>query len=386
MSTISSEFGLTPLFKEMLGVSFMEEKVAARVITKYLKKGNMARCLRDILPSSGLSKEQREEIAELIHDVVRWKKLYEHIIDIRGLKPSPETYVKLAMNGSQADASLYPFEYRYSCSSYVANVLKDHGDWAEFLNEKPPTTLCVNFNKSTINDVMSMLQQETLPAERSLLTTAILTSSISKYSKVIQQRFAHVQDESSQLVSLLTASLGESIFDYCAGNGGKSLAIASITKNGKKLYAYERNAAKRTTLKRRCSEYNANVTVEDNPSEKKYDIVLVDAPCTGLGAARRNPEVKYIESPGDLPQIQLSILNKAAENVNTGGTLFYVVCTMTPEETTQVIQTFIEKKGFILSSFNALPYEEFLSRNKYGAFSALPRGDVFFLSALKSAQ
>jgi len=361
----------------------MEEKVAARVITKYLKKGNMARCLRDILPSSGLSKEQREEIAELIHDVVRWKKLYEHMIEIHGLKPSPETYVKLAVDGSQADASSYPFEYRYSCSSYVANVLKDHGEWAEFLNETPPTTLCVNFNKSTIDDVMSMLQQETLPAERSLLTTAILTSSISKYSKVIKQRFAHVQDESSQLVSLLTASLGESIFDYCAGNGGKSLAIASLTRNGKKLHAYEMNAAKRTTLKRRCSEYNTNVTVEDNLSEKKYDIVLVDAPCTGLGAARRNPEAKYVEGPGDLPQIQVSILKQAAENVKSGGVLFYAVCTMTPEETTQVIQAFVKKNGFTLSPFDELPHKEFLLKNKYGAFTTLPRGDVFFLSVLK---
>ena len=364
----------------------MDEKITARIITKYLKKGNMTRCLRDILPSSDLSKEQREKIAELIHDVVRWKKLYEHIMEIDGLKPSPENYIKLAMNGPQIYASSYPFEYRYSCSSYVANVLKNHTEWTEFLNQTPPTTLCVNFNKSTIDDVINILQQETLPAAQSFLTSAIITSSISKYSNVIQQHFAHVQDETSQLVSLLTTVLGESIFDYCAGNGGKSLAMASITKNKKKLYAYEMNPTKRITLKRRCIDYNANVNIEDIPSKKKYDVVLVDAPCTGLGAARRNPEVKYIESPGDLPQIQLSILNKAAENVNTGGTLFYVVCTMTPEETTQVIQTFIEKKGFILSSFNALPYEEFLSRNKYGAFSALPRGDVFFLSALKSAQ
>jgi 16S rRNA (cytosine967-C5)-methyltransferase len=364
----------------------MEEKVAARIITKYLKKGNMARCLRDILPSSGLSKEQREEIAELIHDVVRWKKLYEHIIDRRGLEPSAETYVKLAMSGSQAEASSYPFEYRYSCSSYVANVLKDHGEWAEFLNETPPTTLCVNFNKSTVDEVMSTLQQETLPAERSVLPTAILTSSNSKYSKVIQQHCAHVQDESSQLVSLLTASLGESVFDYCAGNGGKSLTMASITRNEKRLHAYEMNESKRTTLKRRCTEYSANVTVEDNPSGKKYDVVLVDAPCTGLGAARRNPEVKYVENPGDLPQTQLSILKQAAENVKSDGMIFYAVCTMTPEETTQVIQTFSKKNGFTLSPLDDLPHSEFLLKNKYGAFSALPRGDLFFLSVLKKEQ
>jgi 16S rRNA (cytosine967-C5)-methyltransferase len=364
----------------------MDEKIAARIIIKYLKKGNMARCLRDILPASDLSKEQREKIAELIHDVVRWKKLYEHIMEIRGLKPSPENYVKLAMSHSQTYASSYPFEYRYSCSSYVAHVLKNHEEWAEFLNETPPTTLCINFNKSTVDEVMSILHQETLTAEHSLLRTAIITSSISKYSNVIQQHLAHVQDESSQLVSLLTTALGESIFDYCAGNGGKCLSIASITKNRKNLYAYEMNPVKRTTLKRRCIEYNANVTIEDNPSKKKYDTVLVDAPCTGLGVARRNPEVKYIESPGNLPKIQLSILNKAAENVKTGGTLFYVVCTMTPEETTQVIQTFIKKKEFTLSSFNDLPYKEYLLTNKYGSFSTLPRGDVFFLSVLKREQ
>jgi len=113
----------------------MDEKITARIITKYLKKGNMTRCLRDILPSSDLSKEQREKIAELIHDVVRWKKLYEHIMEIDGLKPSPENYIKLAMNGPQTYASSYPFEYRYSCSSYVANVLKNHTEWTEFLNQ-----------------------------------------------------------------------------------------------------------------------------------------------------------------------------------------------------------------------------------------------------------
>jgi 16S rRNA (cytosine967-C5)-methyltransferase len=348
-----------------------------------MKKGNMARCLRDILPSAGLSNKQREEIVELIHDIVRWKKLYEHIIDTRGLKPSPETYMKLAMNGSQADASLYPFEYRYSCSSYVADILKNHEEWAEYLNEKPPTTLCVNFNKSTIDDVISILQQESLPVERSLLTTAILTSSNSKYSKVIKLRFAHVQDESSQLVSLLATTFGESIFDYCAGNGGKCLSIASITKNKKKLYAYEINIAKRTTLKRRCIEYNANVTIVDNPFEKKYDIVLVDAPCTGIGAARRNPEAKYVENPSSLPQTQLSILKQAAENVNSDGILFYAVCTMTPEETTQVIQTFVDEKEFNPHPFGHFPHKEFLLKNKYGAFSNIPRGDVFFISVLK---
>jgi 16S rRNA (cytosine967-C5)-methyltransferase len=364
----------------------MEEKVAISVITKYLKKGNMARCLRDILPSSGLSKKQREEIAEIVHDVVRWKRLYEHIITTRGLTPSAQIYLKLALDGTQSTASSYPFEYRYSCSSYVATILKDHGDWAELLNEKPPTTLCVNLNKSTLDEVVAILEQENLTVQRSLLPTALLTTSISKYSKVIQQAFAHVQDESSQLVAFLASGLGETIFDLCAGNGGKSLALASMTKNQKKIDAYEMNASKRSILKLRCNEYDANVNITDIPSEKKYDLILVDAPCTGLGAARRNPEVKYIEGVGDFPQMQASILTQAAGNVKPRGYLFYAVCTITPEETTQVIHTFMKKKGFTNHPIKDVLYNKYLLSTAYGSFCRLPRGDLFFLSVLKKKQ
>jgi 16S rRNA (cytosine967-C5)-methyltransferase len=361
----------------------MEEKVAAQVITKYLKKGNMARCLRDILPSANLSKKQREDIADIVHTVVRWKRLFEHIIETRGLRVSAETYVKLVREGAQADASSYPFEYRYSCSSYVASILKDHGDWVEYLNETPPTTLCVNFNKSTIDDVISKLQEESLSAERSLLPTTLLTTSISKYSKVIQERFAHVQDESSQLVAFLAASLGTSLFDFCAGSGGKSLAIASMTNNKKKLYAYEINAIKRTTLKQRCSEYNANVIIEDTLAEKKFDLVLVDAPCTGLGAARRNPEAKYVEGADDLPSKQDSILRQAATHVKPNGLLFYAVCTITPQETSNVIEKFISDNDYSLLQSEDFPYHEYLLENKYGFVTRLPRGDLFFISVLK---
>lgn len=343
----------------------------------------MARCLRDILPSAGLSKQQREEIAEIIHDVVRWKRLYEHIIDIQGLSSSAETYLQLARTGAQADAASYPFEYRYSCSPYVAGILKDHAEWAEFLNETPPTTLCVNFNKTTTENAMTLLQAESLSVEHSALPTALHTTSIGKYSKVVEQHYAHVQDETSQLVSHLTASLGESLFDYCAGNGGKSLAIASLTTNKKKLYAYEKNESKRAILRRRCDEYNANVIVEETPSEKQFDVVLVDAPCSGLGAARRNPEAKYIQGVGDFPKTQLSILKQAALHIREGGMLLYAVCTITPEETTQVVEAFLSDIAFKVSWFSHQPFEKFLVKGTQGAFTSLPRGDLFFLSVLQ---
>jgi 16S rRNA (cytosine967-C5)-methyltransferase len=361
----------------------MEKKVATQIIHKYLKKGNMARCLRDILPSAGLSVQKRERVADIVHSVVRWKTLYDHLILSRGLSVSAASYVDLAIAGAQADASSFPFEIRYSCSPYVANLLKDHEDWAAYLNQTPPSTLCVNFNKSKQADVIDMLRKENLPVERAVLQTALFTTSASKYSKVIQQRLAHVQDETSQLVSFLSVSMGESIFDYCAGNGGKSLSMASMTKNKKTLYAYELNETKRETLKRRCDEYDAHVSVVDDPSKNQYDVVLVDAPCTGLGAARRNPEVKYIDDAGSLPETQHSILTHAAETVKIGGMLFYAVCTITPEETTQVIQSFLKNKPFTVCSWEDVTYAEYLLKNDYGAFTNLPRGDLFFLSILK---
>ena len=362
----------------------MEEKIAARVIAKYLKKGNMARCLRDILPSSGISKEQREDIANLIHDVVRWRRLYEHIIDVQGLTAVAETYLQLAQQGVQTEASSYPFEYRYSCSPYVASVLENHPEWAEFLNETPPTTLCVNFNKSTLGQVSSMLKDESLLVEQSQLPTALLTTSNAKYAKVLTQHYAHVQDESSQLVSYISASFGQSIFDYCAGNGGKSLALASITKNKKNLYAYERNESKRMILTRRCDEYDAHVLIQDTPSKKQYEVVLVDAPCTGLGAARRNPEVKYVQDAGQLPETQISILKQALKNVKTKGFLLYAVCTITPEETSQVIERLLtEEETCHVCELTAIPYQHFLKKDTYGAFTSIPQGDLFYLALIQ---
>jgi len=361
----------------------MDEKVATRIVAKYLRKGNMARCLRDILPAAGLSREQREEIAELIHDVVRWKKLYEYIIDRTGLPASPETYVKLAQDAAQTDVSSYPFEYRYSCSSYVAGVLENYRDWAEYLNQTPPTTLCVNLNTSTASNVLQILRVEQIPAQPSLLGTAIQTSSISKYSKVITNKYAHVQDENSQFIAAIAVVLGNSILDYCAGNGGKSLAMASMSKNTKHLAAYELNEGKRAILRQRCEDYRAKVTIDDHPPEDTFDLVLVDAPCSGLGAARRNPEAKYIEGPGDFPATQLSILQEAAQKVDNHGSLLYAVCTITPEETTDVIQAFTKHHEFTCTPLNDVPHLEYLQQAKNGAFTVLPRGDLFFLSLLK---
>jgi len=357
--------------------------VAIQVVTKYLKKNKMAMCLRDILPGSGLSLVDRQNVADIVHEVVRWKRLYDNILEEIGLAKSPDAYVNLALENKQNNWSTDDFEIKYSVSSYVASLLKNKLKWTEYLNEKPPTSLCINFNKSDTKEVASILESEKLPAEKSNLESAILTSSMGRYSSVVTKNLAHVQDESSQLIACITAFLGDNILDFCAGNGGKSLAMASITRNRKKIFAYDINSKKRLTLARRSKEYNAEISIEEKLSDKKFDVVLVDAPCTGIGAARRNPEAKYVDGPGKYPEIQQNILVEAEQKVKPNGFLFYSVCTFTPDETQEVVKKFSKEKDLKISNLEDIPYTQFLNKTNHGAYIILPKGDIFFVSLLK---
>ena len=357
--------------------------VAIQVIAKYLKKNKMAMCLRDILPNSGLSLEQRQNVADIAHDVVRWKRLYSHILEENDLAKNADAYVNLAINSKQNDYKTDDFEIKYSVSSYVASLFKNKLKWIKYLNEKPPTTLCVNFNKSNAEEVSNILEMESLPVEKSILETAVLTSSTGRYSSAVTKNFAHVQDESSQLISYFAVNLGDNILDFCAGNGGKSLAMASITRNRKKIFAYDINLRKRLTLEQRSKQYNAKISVLEKPSEKKFDVVFVDAPCTGIGAARRNPEAKYVEGSGKYPEMQLKILEEAVQYVKPEGFLFYTVCTFTPDETQEVVKKFLKEKDFKISNLNNTFYKQFLEKTSTGSFIFLPKGDIFFISLLK---
>jgi len=360
-----------------------EEHIAEQVIAKYLRKGNMSRCLRDILPTTQLTKQQRETVADIVHDVVRWKKLYDFLLEKNGEEKNPQRYVQCVFEKASENVQDLPSDYRYSCSSYVASLLEKKVAWAEYLNQKPPTTLCVNFNKSTRKEVEHILKEEGLPTEESTIETALRTTSIGRYSSAVKNNLAHVQDESSQLISVLTESLGDSILDYCAGNGGKSLTIASLSRNQKKLSAFEINPKKRLILEQRCKQNNALVTIEQEIPQKNYDVVLVDAPCSGLGVARRNPEAKYIENAGEYPAIQLKILEEATHHLASGGTLVYSVCTFTPEETKEVVKQFSRSSGLTSSSLEKSPYHHVLEQHTYGSFTKIPEGDIFFVSLLK---
>jgi 16S rRNA (cytosine967-C5)-methyltransferase len=172
--------------------------------------------------------------------------------------------------------------------------------------------------------------------------------------EVFTRGAVEVQDEGSQLLALLLdARRGEMVADFCAGAGGKTLAIGAAMRNTGRLYAFDVSAHRLDALKPRLARsglsnvHPAQIAHERDERIKrlagKLDRVLVDAPCSGLGTLRRNPDLKWRQSPQDvqeLAQKQQAILGSAARLLKPGGRLVYATCSLLPDENEAVAQAF----------------------------------------------
>jgi 16S rRNA (cytosine967-C5)-methyltransferase len=174
--------------------------------------------------------------------------------------------------------------------------------------------------------------------------------------EVFKSGAIEVQDEGSQLVALLTdARPGQRVVDFCAGAGGKTLALAAQMKNKGHIVAcdvLEGRIMRASTRLRRAGAHNVErraLTSERDPWVKRhaaaFDRVLVDAPCSGSGTWRRNPDQKWRLAPNDLEELvalQASILQSAARLVTQGGRLVYATCALLPAENEGQIRRFLE--------------------------------------------
>jgi 16S rRNA (cytosine967-C5)-methyltransferase len=161
-----------------------------------------------------------------------------------------------------------------------------------------------------------------------------------------------VQDEGSQIVAdLVMAAEGEQILDYCAGGGGKTLALAATMHNKGQVHAYDSDRKRLAPIIERLRRAGTrNVQVHEHeksltPLEGKFDRVLVDAPCTGTGTWRRRPDTKWRLTAKNLDERigqQREALEKAAAYVRTGGMLCYVTCSVLPQENQGQVAAFIE--------------------------------------------
>lgn len=161
-----------------------------------------------------------------------------------------------------------------------------------------------------------------------------------------------VQDEGSQIVSeLVFANPGEHILDYCAGAGGKSLALAAAMQNKGVIHAYDADAARLKPIYERAARAGASIiqtheTAESlAPLANKMDRVVVDAPCTGTGTWRRRPDTKWSLTIDELEErllAQEEALASASQFVRPGGYLIYITCSVLPEENEDQVYRFCE--------------------------------------------
>ncbi|HET8598121.1 MAG TPA: RsmB/NOP family class I SAM-dependent RNA methyltransferase [Castellaniella sp.] len=166
-----------------------------------------------------------------------------------------------------------------------------------------------------------------------------------------------VQDEGSQLLAALVAPRrGEMVIDYCAGAGGKTLLLGALMRSTGRLYAFDVSAARLARAKPRFARSGLSnivpVAIAEQHDQRvkrlrgKAHRVLVDAPCSGLGTLRRNPDLKWRQHPESLAQLcatQAAILREAASCVRPGGRLVYASCSLLPEENEQQVRAFLDE-------------------------------------------
>lgn len=160
-----------------------------------------------------------------------------------------------------------------------------------------------------------------------------------------------IQDLASQIVGHAAAPVpGQTWWDACAGEGGKTLHLADLMYNKGVIWATDRNFKRLDTLKRRAARaklFNYRTALWDGsaklPTKTKFDGILVDAPCSGVGTWQRNPHARWTTIPDDVRELaatQLALLNHVAGSLKPGGRLIYAVCTLTRSETTAVANAF----------------------------------------------
>lgn len=197
-------------------------------------------------------------------------------------------------------------------------------------------------------------------------------------TEAFQSGLFEIQDEGSQLVSLmLDAKAGQQVLDFCAGAGGKTLALAAAMENRGHLVAADVSQRRLTRAKlrlKRAGAENAERVLltgrDDDPFLKRrtgwFDRVLVDAPCSGTGAWRRHPETKW-QAGRDLDRLtglQDAVLARAAKLVKRGGRLVYATCSLLPQENEQRVQAFLSSNpafrlvpaSSVWASFSQLPW------------------------------
>ena len=243
------------------------------------------------------------------------------------------------------------------------------------MNLSAPLDLRVNTLKGDRDTLLAKLAADDIAASPGALSPLAVRlrdkPALAKHPLFLEGAF-EVQDEGSQLLGfLLEPKRGEMVVDFCAGAGGKTLLLGALMRNTGRLYAFDVSDKRLTNLKPRLARSGlSNVhpaRIEHERDQKikrlagKADRVLVDAPCSGLGTLRRNPDLKWRQdekSVAELTVKQAAILAAAATLVRPGGRLVYATCSLLSAENDEIVAAFLEKHP----DFSLLPASAVLGK------------------------
>jgi 16S rRNA (cytosine967-C5)-methyltransferase len=364
-----------------------------------------------------LGPRERHTLAETTYCVVRRRLLYQHLAQ----SGHGEQTRRLVLLGWQGNAAFLraalseaeqawlnrleavnldglPEKFKHNLPDWLAEALQaEIGDafWplVNSLQEPAPLDVRVNALKMKRDEAQAALAAAQLPSQATSFSPWGLRfegkPALNKQD-LFQSGVLEVQDEGSQLLAVLTdAKRGEMVVDFCAGAGGKTLALGASMRNTGRLYAFDTSGHRLAALKPRLARsglsnvYPAQIAHERDERIKrlagKIDRVLVDAPCSGLGTLRRNPDMKWRQSPQSVQELvakQTAILNSAARLLKPGGRLVYATCSLLKAENEEVATAFTQAHQ---DTFVPLPAQQALEQAHISEAAQLVSGDFLRL-------
>jgi 16S rRNA (cytosine967-C5)-methyltransferase len=338
----------------------------------------VSRFFRD---NRGLGPRERATMAETVYTVLRKKLLFDHLAP-SGSGPKerrlailgfygPGDFLRSALTEQEINwldqcEKVSPNDlmerHRHNLPEWLVQPLKDQlgaefWPMVETLNLGAGLDLRVNTFKAKRADVQKELAKAGIKAVNTPFSPWGLRiagkPALNKNEAFMRGDF-EVQDEGSQLLSmLLDAKRGEMVVDFCAGAGGKTLAIGAVMRSTGRLYAFDTSAHRLDAFKSRLKRsglsnvHPAAIAHERDDRVKrltgKMDRVLVDAPCTGLGTLRRNPDLKWrqnMQAVDEMAVKQAAILQSASRMLKSGGRIVYATCSVLPQENEAIAEAF----------------------------------------------
>jgi len=304
-------------------------------------------------------------------------------VGVDSLGTLPEVETAWLADIAKIDRSLLPAVMRSNLPQWLFDKLvEQYGDeqtmqLAAALNQPAPLDLRVNSLKASQEEVVTALNEASVECETmhfSPLGLRVGKKTALQNLPLFKSGAIEVQDEGSQLLAqIVGAKRGEMVADFCAGAGGKTLALGAQMRNTGRLYAFDVSEKRLANINPRLARSGlSNVHPIRIANEKdarikrlagKIDRVLVDAPCSGLGTIRRNPDLQWrqsLEAIASFQVQQLAILSSAARLVKAGGRLVYATCSLLREENEDVVAQFMSAQP----DFELVPMKDVLAEQK----------------------